>query len=334
MQKPLQAVLLELTTGCWISRAISVAAKLGVADRLSNGPQSCDTLAQLTESSPTALKRLLRLLASIGLFAEAEDGRFQLTPMAEVLKTDHPGSMRAWATMMGEPWHWSLWGDLLYSVKTGQPAFDHVHGERPFDYFPKHPEAAGIFSEAMTSLSASEIDSILAAYDFSKWRKIVDIAGGNGNLLCPILHKHKETSGLLFDLPHVAESAKKRIEKEGQVGRIEIVGGSFFQSIPSGGDLYLLKHIIHDFDDKESLAIFRNCRQAMAPGAKLLIIEMIIPPGNEASLGKLVDLEMMLIGGVERTEAEYRKLLSESGFKKTAVIPTTSPVSIIESVAE
>jgi hypothetical protein len=184
----------------------------------------------------------------------------------------------------------------------------------------------------MTGLSASEVGAILGAYDFSKYKKIIDVAGGNGSLIIPLLKISLETNAVLFDLPHVIERAKGRIEGEGLTERLELVGGNFFQTVPTGGDLYILKHIIHDFGDAEALDILRNCRNAMTGGARLLIIEMVIPPGNDPSFGKLIDLEMMLIGGIERTEAEYQTLLAEAGFKLTNIIPTNSPVGIIESV--
>jgi O-methyltransferase domain/Dimerisation domain len=327
---PPPVAMLRLTTSCWISQAVHVAAKLGVADLLKDGPKGIDELAEATQTDHGALRRLLRLLASAGVFAETSDGRFGLTPMAECLKSDGPHSMRAWATMMGEEWHWRMWGELLYSVSTGKPAFDHVHGAPPFEFFPRNPGAARLFDEAMTSLSASEVGAILPAYDFSKHKKIVDVAGGNGSLIIPLLKNNPEANAILFDLPHVIERAKGRIEGEGLAERLELVGGNFFQAAPEGGDLYILKHIIHGFDDEEALSILRNCRRATSGDARLLIIEMIIPPGNEPSFGKLIDLEMLLIGGVERTEAEYRKLLTQAGFNLTTVIPTGSPVSIIE----
>lgn len=330
---PPQIALLQLTTGAWITQAVYVAAKLGIADLLKDGPKSCDELARSSQANPGTLRRVLRLLASMGVFTETSESTFGLTPMADFLRSDNPQSMRAWATMMGSDWHWKIWGELLYGAQTGQPAFDHVHGIRPFEYFSQRPEVAGLFNHAMASISSSEIGAILAAYDFSKVKKIVDVAGGNGSLLRPLLQQNKQASGVLFDLPHVTDTAKEPIEKEGLIGRLDIVGGSFFQTVPTGGDLYLLKHILHDFDDKEALAILQNCRRSMAPGSKLLTIEMIIPRGNEPSFGKMVDLEMMLIGGVERTESEYRKLLAEAGFKATTIVPTTSPVSLIESTA-
>jgi len=308
-----------------------VAAKLGVADLLKDGPESYSELAAATQTDPRSLYRLLRLLASVGVFAETSDGQFGLTPMAECLKSDGPYSMRAWATMMGEDWHWRMWGELLYSVRTGKPAFDHVHGARPFEYFPRNPEAARLFDEAMTSLSVPEVGAILGAYDFSKYRKIVDVAGGNGSLIIPLLKMNPETTAVLFDLPHVIERAKGRIEVEGLTERCQLVGGDFFKAAPAGGDLYILKHIIHDFDDEGALNILRNCRGVMSENARLLVIEMVIPPGNEPSFGKLVDLEMLLIGGAGRTETEYQNLLAEAGFKVTMVAPTNSPVSVIES---
>jgi hypothetical protein len=324
--------LIQLTTGCWISQAVYVAAKLGVADMLMDGPKSCGEIAEATQTDRRSLHRLLRLLASVGVFAETSDGQFELTPMAECLKSDGPFSMRAWATMMGEAWHWEMWGELLYSVKTGKPAFDLVHGARPFEYFPRNPEAAWLFDRAMTSLSVPEAPAILASFDFSKLRKIVDVAGGNGSLIIPLLKTNPETAAILFDLPHVIERAKDRIEGEGLTERCELIGGDIFMAAPEGGDLYILKHIIHDFDDEQALSILRNCRRAMSGEARLLVIEMVIPPGNEPSFGKLVDLEMLLIGGVGRTEAEYRTLLTEAGFKLTKITATNSPVSIIESV--
>jgi O-methyltransferase/methyltransferase family protein len=329
---PPPVALIQLTTGGWISQAVYVAAKLGVADMLKDGPKDCGEIAEATQTDYRSIRRLLRLLASVGVFAETPDGQFELTPMAECLKSDGPFSMRAWATMMGEAWHWQMWGELLYSVRTGKPAFDHVHGARPFEYFPRNPEAAQLFDQAMTSLSVPEVGAILASYDFSTCRKIVDVAGGNGSLIIPLLKINPETSAVLFDLPHVIERAKGRIEGEGLTERCELVGGDFFKAPPSGGDLYILKHIIHDFDDGDALRILRNCRSAMSGEARLLVIEMVIPPGNEPSFGKLVDIEMMLIGGVGRTEAEYRTLLTEAGFNLTNVTPTNSPVSIIESV--
>lgn len=328
---PPPVALLQLTTSCWISQAVYVAAKLGVADLLKDGPKDCNELAEETQTDSRSLRRLLRTLSSVGVFAETDDGQFHLTPIAECMRSDGPYSMRAWATMIGEDWHWPMWGELLYSVRTGKPAFDYVHGMRPFEYFPRNPEAARLFDEAMTSLSASEVGAVLAAYDFSKYKKIVDVAGGNGSLIIPLLKNSPEASAVLFDLPHVIERAKGRIGGEGLTERLELVGGNFFQTVPTGGDLYILKHIIHDFSDEEALGILRNCRRAMSVDARLLIIEMVLPPGNVPSFGKLVDLEMLLIGGVERAEAEYQTLLAEAGFNLTSVIPTTSPISIIES---
>ncbi len=326
------ATLLELTTGCWISQAIYVAAKLGIADLLKDGPKFCHQLAEAAQADPGALRRLLRLLASTGVFLESSDGRFELTPVAECLRSDGPFPMRAWAIMMGEDWHWKMWGDLLHSVRTGKPAFDHVHGVRPFEYFPAHPEAARVFDEAMTSLSTSEVGAILAAYDFSKYKRIIDIGGGNGSLITAVLKRNPETTAVLFDLPHVIERTKGWVESEGVGQRLELVGGNIFQSVPPGGDLYMMKHILHDFDDREARAILRNCRGAMSGGTRLLIIGMVIPPGNEPDFGKLVDLEMMLIGGIERTEAEHRALLNEAGFEMTRILPTASPIAIVESV--
>jgi hypothetical protein len=330
--QPLATALIQLITGSWVSQAIYVAAKLGLADLMKDGPKSCDDLADAVRADASSLRRLLRALSSVGVFAETDDGQFHLTPVAELLKSDAPYSMRAFATMISEDWHWPVWGKLLYSVRTGKSAFDHVHGVGPYEYFPHNPGAARLFDEAMTGFSAPAVKPILFAYDFSKYKKVIDVAGGNGNLIIPLLKINSETSAILFDLPHVIERTKGRIAEEGLTERCELVVGDLFQAVPEGGDLYIMKHIMHGFGDKDALSILRNCRRAMSGDARLLIIEMVISPSNNPSFGKLLDLEMLLIGGAERTEAEYRTLLAEAGFKMTRVIPTGSAVSIVESV--
>jgi O-methyltransferase domain/Dimerisation domain len=329
---PPVAALIQLITGSWVSQAIYVAAKLGLADLMKDGPKGCDELADAARAEASSLRRLLRALSSVGVFAETDDGQFHLTSIAELLKSDAPYSMRAFATMVNEDWHWSVCGQLLYSLRTGKPAFDYVHGMGLYQYFLRNPEDARVFDAAMADFSASEVELILAAYDFSKHKKVADVAGGNGNLIIPLLKTDSETSAILFDLPHVIERAKGQIEAEGLAERCELVGGDFFQEAPKGGDLYVLKHIIHNYGDEEALSILRNCHRAMSVDARLLIIEMVIQPGNNPSFGKLLDLEMLLIGGAERTEAEYRALLAEAGCEMTRVIPTGSAVSIIESV--
>jgi hypothetical protein len=331
---PPPVTLLHMMTGCWVSQAIHVAAKLGIADLLRDGPRSPSALAESTRTHAGALRRVLRALASLGVFAEDEDGRFRSTPLAEPLQAGAPSSLRAYAIMLGEREHWRAWEGFLQSVGTGECAFEHVFGEPHFKYFAAHPEAGRIFDEAMTSRSAQENKAILAAYDFAGARKVVDVGGGQGTLLSAILRARPTTHGVLFDLPHVLAASRPRIESAGQTARCELVAGNFFASVPTGGDIYLLKKVIHDWEDERARAILRSCRNAMHRTARLLLIEPVIPPGNDPSFNKLLDLLMLVwtSGGQERTEAEHQANLVAAGLRVSRVIPTNSGVSIIEAV--
>jgi O-methyltransferase/methyltransferase family protein len=326
--------LLHMMTGCWISQALYVAAKLGIADLLQEGPQSCTRLAEATQTHPRALYRVLRVLANVGVFVEDEAECFRMTPLAEPLCTDAPGSLRAFAIMLGAPEHWRAWEGMLHSVSTGQPAFDHVFGVPLFQYFPAHPEAAQLFNDAMTSRSGQENAAIVAAYDFAAAHTVVDVGGGQGTLLASILHAHPKARGVLFDLPHVIAPARTRMESTGQAARWEFMAGDFFTAVPVGGDLYLLKKVIHDWDDERAQRILTNCRTAMSNTGRLLLMEPLIPPGNEPSFNKLLDLLMLVwnAGGRERTEREHQTLLASAGFHLSRVIPTRSGISIIEAV--
>lgn len=325
--------LVQLASGCWVSQALHVAARLGIADLLVDGPRSPAELAQTTRTDAGALYRVLRALASVSVFAEDEEGRFALTPLAEGLRADAPASMRAFIMMMGEDWHWRAWGELLESVRTGQSAFEHVFGCGLFAYFAARPEAARVFDAAMTSRTDQEKAAVLAAYDWPAGT-IVDVGGGVGALLAAILARRPDAHGVLFDLPHVTTDATERIEQAGVSQRCKVVAGDFFQEVPPGGDLYLLKGIIHDWDDQHALAILRNCRAAIADGGRLLVIGHVLAPGNAPSWGKLLDLEMLVMthGGRERSEVEYRALLRQAGFELERVIPTASITSLIEAV--
>ena len=326
--------LLHMLTGCWISQALYVAAKLNIADLLQAGPKSCTELAEATQMHAGALYRVLRALASVSVFVEDEAGCFRLTPLADLLRTDAPGSLRAFAMMLGAPEHWRAWEGVLHSVRTGQPAFDHVFGIPLFEYFPTHPEAARIFDDAMTSRSGQENTAIIAAYDFTAAHTVVDVGGGQGTLLASTLELYPHVRGILFDLPHVIASARIRMEGTGQAARWEWVAGDFFTAVPAGGDCYLLKKVIHDWDDERAQCILTNCRTAIADTGRLLLIEPLIPPGNETSFNKLLDLLMLVwnAGGRERTEREHQALLAAAGFHLSRVIPTRGGVSIIEAV--
>ena len=326
--------MLQMATGCWVSQAIHITAKLGIADLLQDGAKSSDELAVATQTHAGALYRLLRALASLGVFVEIEQGRFQLTPLAECLCTNAPASLRAFAIMLGEEEHWRAWGQVLYSVRTGKPAFDHVFGTPQFRYFAEHPEACRLFNEGMTSRSSLENDAIASAYAFSNVPTLIDVGGGQGTLLATILQTTTNTRGVLFDLPHVIESARTTLHQSGQTTRCDFKEGDFFDAVPPGGDAYMLKKIIHDWDDERALSILQNCRKATPAAGRLLLIEPIIPAGNDPSFNKLLDLLMLVWtgGGRERTEAEHRVLLASAGFTLARIIPTGSLVSIIEAV--
>jgi hypothetical protein len=320
--------------GTWVSRAIYVAAQLGIADLLKDGSHSSDELAKATDVDVRALYRLLRALASVGVFAESKPGYFELTPLAECLRTDRNDSLRAYAIKSGQAWDWQPWGHVLESVKTGLPVFKNLFGMEIFEYLAHNPSAAKIYDEAISSFSGKYPAAIISAYDFSSIHNLVEVAGGRGSLFAAILKANPTMKGILFDVPHVIERTRHLIEAEGLKERCELVGGDFFESVPNGGNAYLLKNIIHDWDDERAVVILKNCHRAMQGNGKLLVVEMVIPSSNEPFFGKLLDLQLMINyqGGCERTEAEYQTLFETAGFKLTKIIPTASPLSVIEGV--
>jgi len=332
---PPSAQMMQMVFGYMTSQAISVAAKFGLADQLKDGPRTVEDLAQATGLHARALYRLMRALASVGVFAEDADGRFQLTPLAEVLRSDAPDSLRAFSIFWGADWHLSVWGNLPYSIQTGQPAFEKLNGKAFFDHLGENPAQAQIFNNAMTGLSLSASMAVVAAYDFSSITKLVDVGGGHGLMLSAILEKYPQMQGVVFDAPSVIEGAQALLGKPELTGRCEAVAGDFFKSVPADCDGYIMKHIIHDWDDERALTILRNCRAAMKEGGKLMVVEMVIPEGNTPSPGKFLDLEMLLfLHSFERTEAEYRSLYEQAGFELTRVVPTSSPYSVIEGVCK
>lgn len=320
----------EMITGYWISQAVYAAAKFGIADHLKDGPKLVEELAESTSTNPDALYRLLRALASRGIFAEGEPRQFSLTALAEPLRSDIPGSKRPLALMSGDE-QFRAWAEIEYSIRSGKTSFDKVFGKPIFDYLGENPDKAKIFDAAMVGIHGRESKIILHAYDFSGIGVLADIGGGNGSQITGILQSYTAMKGILFDLPSTIERARDPIEEAGLAGRCELVGGNFFEAVPNGADAYMMRHIIHDWDYEKSLTILRNCHQAMSADSKLLVVESIIPPGNEPFNGKFLDLAMMLIpGGKERTKEEYRTLFDEAGFEFTRVVPTTTEVSIIE----
>jgi predicted transcriptional regulator len=331
---PPEVALTQMLAAPLVTQALRVVAELGIADLLAKRPRSVEELAVETGAHAPSLYRFMRALASCGVFAETNEERvFELTPMAELLRADVEGSLRDVAIFMGADWHWQVWGDAMYSARTGKVAWEHVHGTEVFPYFAEHAEAARVFDNAMTSFSKMVAKAVVAAYDFSSTGKLADIAGGHGSLLAAILRANPRMRGLLFDVPQVIAGAQSRLASEGVAERCELATGDFFKSVPAGADAYLMKHIIHDWDDARALAILKNCHHAMPETGRLLLVEMVIPPGNEPHFGKVQDLEMLLSpGGLERTEEEFRQLFAAAGFELTRIIPTASPMSIIEGV--
>ncbi|WP_339381967.1 methyltransferase [Calothrix sp. FACHB-1219] len=328
-------VLLQLLFGTWIAQGIYVAASLGIADLLKDGSKSIDELAQLTNTHPKNLYRVLRALASVNIFTEVAPRQFSLTTMAKYLQSDFSNSLRSLAMMLGDEWHWRCWGDILNIVQSGQPGLAHLYNvDDTFKYFEQNPASGKLFNDAMTNFSKNVHTAVIDAYDFSHISKIVDVGGGYGTLITSILAANSQTNGILFDLPNVADSAKKLIKQHEVSKRCEVISGNFFHSVPSGGDAYILSYIIHDWDDDRCIQILRNIRQSIAADGKLLLVEGVVPDGNKPHLSKLMDLEMMIFypSGQERTEDEYSQLYKAAGFRLNRIIPTAAPVSIIEGV--
>ena len=325
--------VLALTTGFWISQAIYVAAKLGIADSLRGGPKSAAELAATCDVHAPSLYRVLRALASLQIFAEDTERKFALTPAAECLTSDGLASLRAYAIMMGEQWVWRSCGEMLHSVRTGQSGFEHVFGAPVFDYWQSHPEAAGLSAEGLSSRSATENVAITSAFQFPEVGTLVDIGGGQGTLLVSVLTRNPSVHGVLFDLPHVLETAEPLLQSAHVRARCDLLSGNFFSSIPAGGNIYILKKVIHDWPDEQARIILKNCRAAISDHGRLLLIELVIPDGNEPSFGKMLDLLMLAYaGGRERTQTEYRDLLDSANFRLQRMVSTASPISIMEAV--
>ena len=331
---PADAQLMQLLSGAFIAPAIYTAAKIGIADLLVDGPKTAAELASKTDTDERSLYRLLRSLASVGAFEEVAPKTFANTPVTETLRSDVPRSTRDMAIWIGEPDHWKVYGDLLYSVRTGKPAWDNVHGEPVFPYLLNTNKDLGdIFNRAMTSYSHQSIGPVLAAYDFSGAKTIADIAGGYGHLLAAVLASNPNANGVLFDLPAVLSGAPQMLDSYGVADRVELVEGDFFTEVPVVADIYMLKHIIHDWYDDKNQKILGNIRAIMPDDAKVLIIDVVVPEGNEPHFGKIIDLEMLMApGGVERTPSEFNELLVNSGFKLNRIIRTPGMMSIIEAI--
>jgi hypothetical protein len=321
-----------LILGYFVSRAVHVAAELDLAGHLRKGSKNGVELAALCGAHAPTLTRMLRMLVSVGVFAE-DKGRFSNNELSELLRGDAPQSVRAWARMFGADFQWSSVQGMAHTVKTGEPAFEHVFGEELFSYLSHHPDDAKLFDEAMVSGSELMNGAIVGAYDFSRFGTLVDVAGGYGSTLCAILAANPKLKGTLFDLPHVVPKAKDFVKSRGLVSRCSFVDGSFLETVPPGADAYFMKHIIHDWDDERCTQLLRNCHAAMPAHAKLLVCEKVVPEENNAPHTRILDLVMMLHtpGGRERTEAEYRMLFAKAGFRLTRAIPTQVDNWILEA---
>lgn len=321
-----------LITGGWMTQAVYVIAKLGVADALKNGPRDVGEIAEIVGADPDSLYRVLRALDETGVVRETAPRRFALTPLGALLLSDVRPSLRAWAVYAGEPWHWQCWGDLLGSVRSGTTAVERRFGVRSWYYLETNPDAADVFDAAMADLATVGDVTLVSSYNFSRFRTIVDVGGGNGALLISLLRVNPRALGTLYETQLVIDRTRRGIAQAGLETRCRLEAGDFFENVPPRGDLYLLKQVLHDWQDDGAEKILRNCRAAMAGGARLLVIEIMLPEFGRPSLAKLTDLEMLVMtGGRERSLAEYRTLLESAGLKILKVHPTRSPFSIIEA---
>jgi hypothetical protein len=331
---PPQLVLQQMIQGFQVTQCIYVAAKLGIADLLKDGPRTSEELAQLTGTHAPSLYRVLRLLTAVDLLTEGEAHSFALTPLGTYLQTGIPGSMHDTVLCYCDTPVWRAWGDLLYSAETGRAGYEHVLGRSLFDYNQLHPEHATLFNNMMTEWTAAVAPTVAAAYDFSAVGTLVDVGGGHGQMLASILQAHPTLQGVLFDQSHVVAGAPPLLERAGVADRCEVVGGDFFITVPASYEAYLLSRVIHDWDDERAIAILSRCQQAMQPRGKVLLVERVIISGRAPQVLVLEsDVQMLVLArGKERTDAEYRELLNASGFEVTRLIPVLTPFYVIEAV--
>jgi hypothetical protein len=328
---PAQA-LLQLINGYQMSQAIYVVATLGIPDRLRDGPLACEELAHLTNSHAGALYRVLRALAAVEILHEEGDRRFALSALGQGLRTDVAGSRGAWAQFVARPPLWQAWGHLLQSVRAGSNAFRQVHGMDVWEFRARHPEEGAIFDHAMREGSVRLARSILTACDFGRFSHIVDVGGGDGALLAHLLARHPQVRGTLFDRPHVIARAGAVLQEAGVDNRCEVIAGSFFETVPHGGDAYVLKFILHDWEDDPAIAILRACRRSMDRGAKLLIVERLLARPNEGAESKFSDLNMLVnAGGRERSRNEFEELLATAGYDLMTLAPVIGEIAVLEA---
>lgn len=325
---------MHMLMGLWSAQTVATAARLGIADALANSqPQESAKLARAVGADAAALARFLRTLVSLGVLSQPQTDTYELTAIGEALRSDTPGSLRDLLIAETDTPHWQAWGKLDESVRSGQPVVPRLFDMSIFEYYAAHPGERASFSRAMGNFSVMAAQGVMQSYDFSAARHVVDVGGANGDLLLAILQANPNMRGTVFDQPHVVEAARQAITDQGYDERCEARGGDFFQEVPPGGDLYLLKFILHDWQDHDALRILQNCRRAITQDGKLLVIEMVIPDDNRPSPSQLIDLNMLVMtGGLERTANEYGALLSQAGFRLHRLIPTGSPYQLVEAV--
>ena len=336
--EPTPADLFQLLTAAWIPDALCLVARLGIADQLAEKPRSADELAARVgiQGSPARLFRLLRALTTAGVFRLVDGTHFELTPLGQFLRSNVPGSMRAAAMAFHAPWRQAAWSQLESAIRGAPSGFESEFGIGLFDYLASHKEDARAFYDGQSDVVALTDDAIVQRYNFSAFSRVVDVAGGQGSLLCRILPVYPRLQGVIFDLPYAIEEARARdlATAAGVADRVSYVGGDVFESLPAGADVYLIQRFIHGWEDEQATAIVRNCRAAIQPGGRLLLVEALVVPGQPRSLGAFFDLEMMVVaGGKARTEEEFRAMFQATGFRLTNIIDTGTPFSIIEAVA-
>lgn len=323
--------LFQLASGYWISQAIYVAAKLGIADVLKHGAKSSNEIALKTGADDNSLSRLMRALCAVGVFRMNGNGTFAITDLGKPLQSGIPGSLRAMVITLGEV-HYTAWAHLLESIKTGAAAFPHAFGAKMFEYLGRENDAGNTFNRAMTDYSGLSSCAVLLSYDFSAIRSIVDVGGGCGKLLTSILHMYPSMRGTLFDMGSVIAAAEEGLKENPCRDRCKTVSGNFLESVPCDFDAYLLSSVIHDWDDECAIKILENCRRSMSQQSKVLLVELVVPAGGQKSFSKLLDLNMLVMnGGRERTELEYQTLFDAAGLRMTRTIPTMSPLCVLEA---
>lgn len=330
---PPHAQLIQMGTASWVSALVYAAAKVGLADHLSNGPRSAAELSGPMGLHAPTLHRFMRSVAGLGILTERDDQRFALTPLGEALRTGAPGSARATLMSFCGPSLWRGWEQMVYSLQTGKSGFAEAWGIPIFEFLARNPEEASLFSEAMVGFNGAEPLAVAQACDFSRFKTVVDVGGATGNMLAEILSHHAGPRGILFDRPHVVGDAPALLKARGVEGRVTIEAGDFFETVPAGADAYVLSHIVHDWTDAQCATILGHCRRAIKPDGRLLIVEIVLPAGDTPHPGKVMDMVMLVFpGGQERTEAEFASLLGKSGFRLNRVVPTVSAVSVLEAI--